>query len=115
MVYHHCSQRYVEFFANTKTGKSIHWHDLYLWLNEHPKYVLTDNTKSVVLHWDFVGHPVWQKDYKAFVKTVGFQTTLCKTRHPFTQGKVVRLVRFIKENFHVGRIFWNITDLTRPH
>ena len=78
-----------------------------------PKYVLTDNMKSVVLHRDFEGHPVWQKDYETFMKTVGFQTKLCKPRHPFTKGKVERLVRFVKENFLVGRIFWNITDLNR--
>lgn len=47
------------------------------------------------------------------MKTVGFQTKLCKPRHPFTKGKVERLVRFAKENFLVGRVFWNITDLNR--
>ena len=47
------------------------------------------------------------------MKTVGFQTKRCKPRHPFTKGKVERLVRFVKENFVVGRIFWNITDLNR--
>lgn len=47
------------------------------------------------------------------MKTVGFQTKLCKPRHPFTKGKVERLVRFVKENFLVGRVFWNITDLNQ--
>ena len=78
-----------------------------------PKYVLTDNMKSVVLHRDFEGNPVWQKDYEAFMKTVGFQTKLCKPRHPFTKGKVERLVRFVKENFLIGRTFWNVTDLNQ--
>lgn len=36
------------------------------------------NMKSVVRHRDFEGHPVWQKDYEPFMKTVGFQTKLCK-------------------------------------
>lgn len=76
-------------------------------------YVLTDSIKSVVLHRDFEGHPVWQKDYESFMKSVGFQTKLCKPRHPFTKGKMERLVRFVKENFLVGRVFWNITDLNR--
>lgn len=40
------------------------------------------------------------------MKTVGFQPKLCKPRHSFTKGKVECLVRFIKENFHFGRIFW---------
>ena len=113
MACHHCGQRYVEFFPNAKQENlfigMIHAFG-YMGI---PKYVLTDNMKSVVLHRDFEGHPVWQKDYEAFMKTVGFQTKLCKPRHPFTKGKVERLVRFVKENFLVGRIFWNITDLNR--
>ena len=113
MVCHHCGQRYVEFFPNAKQENlfigMIHAFG-YMGI---PKYVLTDNMKSVVLHRDFEGHPVWQKDYESFMKTVGFQTKLCKPRHPFTKGKVERLVRFVTETFLVGRIFWNITDLNR--
>jgi hypothetical protein len=45
------------------------------------------------------------------MKAIGFETKLCKPRHPFTKGAVERLVRFVKENFIVGRIFGNITDL----
>lgn len=113
MVCHHCGPRYVEFFPNAKQENlfigMIHAFG-YMGI---PKCVLTDNMKSVILHRDFKGHPVWQKDYEAFMKTVGFQTKLCKPRHPFSKGKVERLVRFVKENFLVGRIFWNITDLNR--
>ena len=113
MACHHCGQRYVEFFPNAKQENLfigiIHAFG-YMGI---PKYILTDNMKSAVLHRDFEGHPVWQKDYEAFMKTVGFQTKLCKPRHPFTKGKVERLVRFIKDNFLAGRVFWNITDLNR--
>lgn len=73
--------------------------------------VLTDNMKSVVLHRDLEGHPVWQKDYEAFMKALGFETKLCKPRHPFTKGKVERLVRFVKDNFLAGRVFYHVTDL----
>lgn len=111
MVCHHCGQCYIEFFPNAKQESlfigMLHGF-AYMGI---PKYMLTDNMKSVVLHRDFDGNPVWQKDYEAFMKTVGFQTRLCKPRHPFTKGKVERLVRFVKENFLVGRVFWNITDL----
>ena len=113
MICHHCGQRYVEFFPNARQENlfigMIHGF-AYMGI---PKYILTDNMKSVVLHRDFEGNPVWQKDYEAFMRTVGFHTKLCKPRHPFTKGKVERLVRFVKENFLVGRVFWNITDLNR--
>ena len=42
---------------------------------------------------------------------LGFETKLCKPRHPFTKGAVERLVRFVKDNFLPGRIFYEITDL----
>ena len=49
--------------------------------------------------------------YEQFMKLVGFQTKLCKPYHPFTKGKVERLIQFIKVNFLAGRTFWNVTDL----
>ncbi len=111
MICHHCGQRYVEFFPNARQENlfigMIHAFQ-YMGV---PRFVLTDNMKSVVLCRDMEGHPVWQKDYEAFMKTVGFETRLCKPRHPFTKGKVERLVRFVKENFLVDRVFSNITDL----
>lgn len=113
MVCHHCGQRYIEFFPNAKQENlfigMIHAFQ-YMGV---PACVLTDNMKSVVLHRDLDGKPVWQPDYEAFMRTVGFQTKLCKPRHPFTKGKVERLVRFVKENFLVGRTFFNVTDLNR--
>ena len=42
---------------------------------------------------------------------LGLRQMLCKPRHPFTKGKVERLVRYVKTNFLVYRVFGNITDL----
>ena len=111
MVCHHCGMRYIEFFPNAKQENlfigMIHAFQ-YMGI---PLYVLTDNMKSVVIRRDLEGHPVWQKDYESFMKDVGFETKLCKPRHPFTKGKVERLVRFVKDNFLADRVFSNITDL----
>ncbi|WP_432718921.1 IS21 family transposase [Pectinatus frisingensis] len=113
MICHHCGQRYIEFFSNAKQENlfigMIHAFS-YMGI---PMYILTDNMKSVVIKRDCNGRPIWQKDYEVFMKTIGFQTKLCKPRHPFTKGKVERLVRFVKENFLVSRLFWNVTDLNR--
>lgn len=113
MICHHCGERYIEFFPNAKQenlfiGMLHAFHCMGV-----PEYVLTDNMKSVVLHRDIEGKPVWQGDYESFMRTVGFKTKLCKPRHPFTKGKVERLVRFVKENFLAGRTFFNVTDLNR--
>ena len=111
MICHHCGQRYIEFFPNARQENlfigMIHAFQ-YMGI---PRFVLTDNMKSVVLRRDMDGRPIWQKDYENFMKTVGFETKLCKPRHPFTKGKVERLVRFVKDNFLVDRAFSNITDL----
>lgn len=111
MICHHCGQRYIEFFPNARQENlfigMIHAFQ-YMGV---PRFVLTDNMKSVVLHRDLDGHPVWQKDYEAFMQTLTFETKLCKPRHPFTKGKVERLVRFVKDNFLADRVFCDFTDL----
>ncbi len=111
MICHHCGRRYVEFFPNARQENlfigMIHAFT-YMGI---PKNVRTDNMKSVVVRRDTGGRPVWQKDYESFMDTVGFETRLCKPRHPFTKGKVERLIRYIKDNFLAGRVFWNFNDL----
>ena len=113
MICHHCGQRYIEFFPNAKQENLfIGMLHAFRYMGV-PKYVLTDNMKSVVIKRDMTNQPIWQKDYEAFMRTVGFHTKLCKPNHPFTKGKVERLVRFVKENFLAGRVFYDITDLNR--
>lgn len=108
---HHCGTMFIEFFPNAKQENlfigMIHSFQ-YMGI---PKHVLTDNMKSVVDHRDLDGKPVWNREYEAFMDTIGFNTKLCKPRHPYTKGKVERLVRFVKGNFLADRTFWNVTDL----
>lgn len=111
MICHHCGQRYVEFFPNAKQENlfigMIH---AFMYMGV-PRYILTDNMKSVVIKRDLAGKPIWQKDYELFMGNIGFETKLCKPRHPFTKGAVERLVRFVKDNFLPGRLFTELTDL----
>ena len=69
MICHHCGQCYIEFFPNAKQENlfigMIHAFR-YMGI---PKYILTDNMKSVVIKRDFEGRPIWQKDYEDFMKT----------------------------------------------
>ena len=111
MICHHCGERYIEFFPDAKQEHlligMIHAF-IYMGI---PETVLTDNMKSVTTGRDPDGKPIWQSDYEVFMNVIGFKTKLCKVAHPFTKGKVERLVRFVKENFMAGRVFSNITDL----
>lgn len=111
MICHHCGQRYIEFFPNAKQENLFIGMIHAFYYMGIPKYVLTDNMKSVVIRRDSEGRPIWQHDYESFMKLVGFETKLCKPRHPFTKGAVERLIRFVKENFLAGRVCSNITEL----
>ena len=111
MVCHHCGSSYVEFFPNARQENLFIGMVHAFALMGVPDHVLTDNMKSVVVGRDLEGRPVWQGDYSAFMACVGFRTRLCKPRHPFTKGKVERLVRFVKDNFLAGRPFTDITRL----
>lgn len=111
MVCHHCGTCYIEFFPNARQENLFIGMVHAFLLMGVPGHVLTDNMRSVVLRRDLDGRPVWQADYEAFMRCVGFKTRLCKPRHPFTKGKVERLVRFVKENFLAGRAFTDITQL----
>ncbi len=111
MICHHCGASYVEFFPNARQENLFIGMAHAFMLMGVPEWVLTDNMKSVVLRRDADGRPVWQADYAAFMACVGFKTRLCKPRHPFTKGKVERLIRFVKENFAAGRAFHDVTQL----
>jgi hypothetical protein len=111
MICHHCGERYIEFFPNAKQ-ENLFIGMLHTFQRMGiPRHVLTDNMKSVTTGRDTDGKPVWNKEYENFMVTVGFETRLCKPRHPFTKGAVERLVQFVKNNFMAGRTFGNITDL----
>ncbi len=111
MICHCCGKRYVEFFPNARQESlfigMIH---AFLFMGV-PLKILTDNMKSVVISRDPQGKPIWQHDYELFMGNIGFDTKLCKPRHPFTKGSVERLVRFVKDNFLQGRVFRELTDL----
>ena len=110
---HHCGTMFIEFFPNAKQENLfIGMLHAFRYMGV-PEYVLTDNMKSVVDHRDLEGKPVWNREYEGFMDVVGFKTKLCKPRHPYTKGKVERLVGFVKGNFLAGRTFWNVTDLNQ--
>lgn len=111
MVCHHCGTCYVEFFPNARQENLFIGMVHAFMVMGVPEYVLTDNMRSVTTGRDIEGKPIWQVDYAAFMACVGFKTRLCKPYHPFTKGKVERLVSYVKRNFAAGRKFCNATDL----
>jgi len=111
MICHFCGMRYLEFFPNAKQE------NLFIGIIHAfralgiPEYVLTDNMRSVVLYRTAKGEPVWNQDYEAFMKAVGFKTKLCRPRHAYTKGKVERLIETAKGNLLPGLVIHNLNDL----
>lgn len=111
MVCHHRGSSYVEFFPNARQENLLIGMLHAFMAMGVPDEVLADNMKSVMTGRDLDGRPVWQRDYVEFMGCVGFRTRLCRPRHPFTKGKVERLIRFVRDNFLAGRDFTDITAL----
>lgn len=113
MVCHHCGYRYIEFFPSaTQENLFIGMLHAFIVMGV-PKTVLTDNMASVSNRRDCTGQPIFNENYNMFQKAVGFATKLCKVAHPFTKGKVERLVLYMKGNFIQGKTFLNVNDLNR--
>lgn len=111
MVCHHCGERYVEFFPSARQENLFVGMIHAFMAMGIPKFVYTDNMKSVVIKRDSDGNPIWNHDYDLFQKTIGFDTKLAKVAHPWSKGAVERLVRYVKDNFIPGRRFYNISDM----
>lgn len=99
MICHHCGQRYIEFFPNARQENlfigMIHVFQ-YMGI---PRYVLTDNMKSVVRHRDLEGHLVWQKDYETFYAGPGLRDKALQATASLYQGKSGVIGSFCKRQF----------------
>ena len=87
MVCHHCGLRYIEFFPSARQENLFIGMLHAFSVMGVPKKVYTDNMKSVVVKRLMDGTPVWNKDYEAFQKLVGFKTSLHKVAHPWSKGR----------------------------
>lgn len=113
MICHHCGVSYIEFFPNARQ-ENLFIGMLHAFMDMGiPKYVLTDNMRSVTTGRDAKGYPLFQVDYASFMDAVGFKTKLCKPYHPFTKGKVERLISYVKHNFCAARSYVNLTALNQ--
>ena len=99
MICHHCGEKIYRILPQCQTKNlfigMIHAFT-YMGI---PRYILTDNMKSVVIRRDLEGHPLWQKDYKVFMETIGFRQSSASQGILSLRGKVERLIRFVKITF----------------
>lgn len=80
------------------------------YFNGIPEYVKIDNLKAAILEANFY-EPVYQHLYKAFADYYGFKPLPCRVRKPNDKGKVESGIKYVKNNFFLGRDFKDETDL----
>jgi hypothetical protein len=67
--------------------------------------VTTDNMKTVVLGRDHANQPIWHPAYAKCAAEFGFLPDACDPGAPSQKGSVENLVKFVKQNFLLGRSF----------
>ncbi len=75
-----------------------------------PKRIKIDNLKAAILEANFY-EPVYQNLYKQFADYCGFQPLPCRVRKPQEKGKVESGIKYIKNNFFLGRKFTTEAEL----
>lgn len=77
-----------------------------------PEYIKIDNLKAAILEANFY-EPVFQQLYKTFADHYEFKPQPCRVREPNDKGKVESGIKYVKNNFFLGRKFKNEDDLNR--
>lgn len=77
-----------------------------------PEYVKIDNLKAAILEANFY-EPVYQQLYKSFADYYGFKPMPCRVYSPNDKGKVESGIKYVKNNFFIGRKFKDGNDLDK--
>ena len=75
-----------------------------------PQYVKIDNLKAAILKANFYD-PIYQELYKNFAYHYGFHPLPCRVRRPNDKGKVESGIKYVKNNFFLGRKFSGEEDV----
>ncbi len=78
-----------------------------------PWVVTTDNMKTVVLARDEANQPRWHPAYAKLAAEFGFHPHACDPGAGNQKGSVENLVKFVKQNFLLGRTFHDDADLAQ--
>ncbi len=77
-----------------------------------PRRLLYDRMKTVVTDQDSQGRPVFHPALLALAAHYGCTPEACRPYRAQTKGKIERPVGYIREDFWLDRVFWDLADLT---
>lgn len=104
---------YFEKVYNQRVETFIQCHiNAFRFLGGVPQYIKIDNLKAAILEVNFY-LPVYQQLYKLFADYYGFRPMPCRVREPNDKGKVEAGIKYVKNNFFLGRNFNDGDDLDR--
>ncbi len=78
-----------------------------------PWVVTTDNMKTVTIGRDANHQPIWHPAFQRCALEFGFHPAACAPDAGNQKGAVESLVKFVKQNFLVGRTFYDDADLAQ--
>lgn len=93
------------------TASTVYAHELaFAYMGGKPKKLLYDQDK-VLLHDENLGDLILTKGFRSFVAQQHFEPVFCRKSDPESKGKVENVVKYVKSNFLMGRVFSNIDAL----
>ena len=114
MVLGFSRMRYIEFVTDMSTDTLIKCHsNAFRYFGGYPKEILYDNMKQVVIKRLLKQeNSELNKQFEDYAGFYGFKPILCRPyRGRQTKGKVERTVKYVRENFMIGRKYNSLDDL----
>ena len=112
MVLGYSRMRYIEFTISSDTSTLIKCHiNAFRYFGGYTREILYDNMKQIVLERNFKGEIKWNPQFEDFARYYGFIPRLCKQYRSKTKGKVENNIKYVRNNFFLGRSFNSLSDL----
>ena len=104
---------YYEKVYDQKVETFIQCHiNAFNFFNGCPAYIKIDNLKAAILEANFY-EPVYQGLYKQFADYYEFKPLPCRVRKPQEKGKTESGIKYVKNNFFLGRKFIDREDVDK--
>lgn len=110
MVLSFSKMLYIELFSSQNMENFLAGHvHAFHYFKGVPKKIRYDNLKSVVVT-RFGSNVQFNARFMSFAAHYLFDPSVCNVRRPHEKGRVENAVKYVKNNFLVGRTFLSLTD-----